>query len=214
MGIMSVLVYVLVVILVPLLPTFVLFRALPSRAALKGPFRGWKVNFGGAFAGYVFVLVFITYSFRSSISERPYRKWVVKGAVSFMPSDGSANANDITCYIRPPQLVVDQGNNSFTFEVPVRDDDNDDPEFPQLVFLTRDHKTQTAYILNPGQKPIGVIDYGAKIDSKHRLVTFTKPVLLERTNQDPPYRAGQVAEPTVRVQPSQKSSQPTAGGAG
>ena len=213
---MSVLVYVLVVILVPLLPTFVLFRALPSRAALNGPFKGWKVNFGGAFAGYVFVLVFITYSFRSTIAEHPYRSWIVKGAVSFKPNDASANANDITCYIRPPQLVVDQGSNSFTFEVPVRDDDNDDPDFPRLVFQIPGYKSQTAYILDPAhKKPIGVLDYGAEIDSKHRIVTFAKPVLLERTTQDPPYASGQVPVPTA-AQHGQSSSElrPTTGGAG
>jgi hypothetical protein len=45
-------VYMLLILLLPLLPAFVLFRFLPSSSDVQGPFKGLTVQIGGAFAGY------------------------------------------------------------------------------------------------------------------------------------------------------------------
>ena len=46
------------VILLPLLPAFVLYKTLPSKASVKGPFKGLDIRLQGAFGGYI-VLVMI-----------------------------------------------------------------------------------------------------------------------------------------------------------
>lgn len=46
------------VLLIPLLPAFILYKFLPSKTAVKGPFKGLTVNLTGAFGGY-FLLVII-----------------------------------------------------------------------------------------------------------------------------------------------------------
>lgn len=51
--------YMLLVLLLPLIPAFVLFRFLPSAANVEGPFKGLTIKLGGAFAGY-FVTVLLS----------------------------------------------------------------------------------------------------------------------------------------------------------
>ncbi|HTS45817.1 MAG TPA: hypothetical protein VMH01_15565 [Puia sp.] len=47
------------ILLIPLLPAYIIYKFLPSRTAVKGPFRGLHINLTGAFGGY-FLLVIIT----------------------------------------------------------------------------------------------------------------------------------------------------------
>lgn len=46
------------ILLIPLLPAFVIYKFLPSKTAVKGPFKGLNINLTGAFSGY-FLLVII-----------------------------------------------------------------------------------------------------------------------------------------------------------
>jgi uncharacterized membrane protein len=54
------------VVLLPLIPAFLLFKLLPSRAVVKGPLAGMNVSLGGAFGGYVALAVFVATFFASS----------------------------------------------------------------------------------------------------------------------------------------------------
>ena len=47
------------VLIVPLLPAFILYKFLPSKTMVTGPFKGLNLNLTGAFGGY-FLLVLIS----------------------------------------------------------------------------------------------------------------------------------------------------------
>lgn len=51
--------YLALVILLPLIPAYLLYRTMPSGAWAKGPFKGLKIHLTGAFAGYFILLVTI-----------------------------------------------------------------------------------------------------------------------------------------------------------
>lgn len=52
-------VYVLsVILLIPLVPALILYKFLPSRTTIDGPFKGMNLKLSGAFGGY-FLLVLI-----------------------------------------------------------------------------------------------------------------------------------------------------------
>lgn len=53
------------VLLIPLIPAFVIYKFLPSKTVVKGPFKGLDVNLTGAFSGY-FLLVIISLGFTYS----------------------------------------------------------------------------------------------------------------------------------------------------
>lgn len=50
------------ILLIPLVPAFVIYKFLPSKTVVKGPFKGLNINLTGAFGGY-FLLVIITLGF-------------------------------------------------------------------------------------------------------------------------------------------------------
>jgi hypothetical protein len=58
MGTFNLIANLSTVLLIPLLPAFILYRFLPSKTAVKGPFKGLTINLTGAFGGY-FLLVLI-----------------------------------------------------------------------------------------------------------------------------------------------------------
>ena len=54
--------YLAIVLLIPLLPAFILYKFLPSKTMVNGPFKGLNLNLTGAFGGY-FLLVLISIAF-------------------------------------------------------------------------------------------------------------------------------------------------------
>lgn len=58
MGTINLIADLSTVLLIPLLPAFILYKFLPSKTAVKGPFKGLTINLTGAFGGY-FLLVII-----------------------------------------------------------------------------------------------------------------------------------------------------------
>ena len=49
------------ILLIPLIPAFILYKFLPSKTMITGPFKGLNLNLTGAFGGY-FLLVLISIS--------------------------------------------------------------------------------------------------------------------------------------------------------
>jgi len=73
-----------VMILLPMIPAIVLFKALPSTADVGGPFQGQTIKLGGAFAGYFAVLLLVFMTRDAWSPPRPasaYQVWQVDGAL-------------------------------------------------------------------------------------------------------------------------------------
>jgi len=74
------------VILLPMVPAFVLFKALPGTAVVSGPLQGLNIKLGGAFAGYfaLLILVFSTHKSGTPPQERygkyPGKLWTKTGS--------------------------------------------------------------------------------------------------------------------------------------
>lgn len=69
------------VILLPMIPAFVLFKALPGTADVSGPLQGLNIKLGGAFAGYfaLLVLVFSTHNIWNPVPAG--QVWEVSGTL-------------------------------------------------------------------------------------------------------------------------------------
>ena len=69
------------VILLPMVPAYVLFKALPGSADVSGPLQGLNIKLGGAFAGYfaLLVLVFSTHNIWNPV--RAGQIWQVKATL-------------------------------------------------------------------------------------------------------------------------------------
>jgi len=72
--------YLACMILLPIVPASLLFKALGSTGDVSGPMLGLKIKLGGAFAGYFAVLVLLFVMYKTW--HPTYAVWKVHGAVT------------------------------------------------------------------------------------------------------------------------------------
>lgn len=82
---MANLVYIVVAVLLPILPAYLLYRLLPSETQVEGPWQGLRIKLGGAFGGYFLVLLAIL-AFAKTFPAREV--WHVSGQIRL--DDGDA----------------------------------------------------------------------------------------------------------------------------
>lgn len=85
------------IVMLPLIPAFLLFKLLPSRAVVKGPLAGLNVSLGGAFGGYVALTVFVATFF----SQTKPTALQIRGTVLF--PDGEPQTG-VQCEVHPPNF--------------------------------------------------------------------------------------------------------------
>lgn len=93
----------LMAVLLPLIPAYILYRLLPSQADLEGPWKGMKLKMSGAFAGY-FVLMISLFGFSSRLPN--YEVWTVEGTMAFSDGAGSFDERVVRFTLEPPGVRV------------------------------------------------------------------------------------------------------------
>jgi hypothetical protein len=104
--------YLLIVILVPIIPAFLLFKKLKSSAEASGPIspiKEFTVKFGGAFAGYfpIFLLLYFKLPHQFSQENDVDNLWEVKGNVldATTRSKIKSNQADLQVVLEPYSKV-------------------------------------------------------------------------------------------------------------
>src|SRR6266446_846087 len=96
----NVLVVISVLVLLPMIPAFVLFKLLRSKGNVSGPLGSFKIALGGAFGGYFALTVFITtVAVKADVIKPAAPVWHVRGTLQFDDGDG---APEIKCTVLPP----------------------------------------------------------------------------------------------------------------
>lgn len=122
---------IIVAVLLPIIPSVILFKFLPADATVQGPFKGMKTKFGGAFAGYFIIFLVIgglIGSRKSNDPYVPYEVWhitgqaVLEGGEQLLPTDMTIN---------PPNVNVSKGG-TFYLDVPVVKKDGNVLNFPTI----------------------------------------------------------------------------------
>ena len=145
---LSDLTYIAVVVLVPLIPAFLLYKFLPAgRTEVGGPFKGLDIKLSGAFAGYFLVVLIVTSLLVFLIKTKPvapcpacpkppatqYEVYTVTGKVDLegQPNSQKIDYNQLTFSLQPSERTLNP-DGSFSFEIPVKPGQNGKPEFPYL----------------------------------------------------------------------------------
>jgi hypothetical protein len=158
-----------VLVLLPLIPAFLLFKLLPSRAVVKGPLAGLNVALGGAFAGYVCLTVFVATYYANNLRPQTYRTWTVRGQLVF--PDGTRPA--VRWDLGPPMLQRD-ASNGFYFQIPVADGQ----ELPDLVLEADGYPVKSVKL--SGEAPFGLKNYKKSVNAKEAKIQFDEPIVFEK----------------------------------
>jgi hypothetical protein len=183
--------------LLPIVPAFVLFQKLPSQAEISGPLKGMTIKLGGAFAAYFIVFILLWRGLDMEVERFHYHTWTVNGSVGFSSGGEHVNKNDITSYMRPPDLRV-QADGSFSFKIPVQEDVSGTPEWPQLSMELDGFVPAIIHLYQPGQVPkYGVTVLKQDYDSKKRTINLTDLVVFRSKSAQPPYEAARAEQPVA-----------------
>lgn len=150
------------IVLLPMIPAIVIFKVLPSRAAVKGPLRGLKINLGGAFAGY-FVLFLLLVTFFRTPPPPAVQVWRVTGTVRFSDQQGVPFETIRLSYLPPPEKVATDGR--FDLKVLASSAEEGSAELPNLL------------VAAPGYTPVSI-----KLEPEslaRHLVLIAEPIVLK-----------------------------------
>lgn len=172
----------LIIVLVPLVPAFFLFRFLKSRAAASGkatvnigPFKDIQVDVSGSFAGYVITLVAMFLIFQQ-VSKPAHQVWTVEGKISYEFSNQTLTLKDIKPSIIPETFQVAE-NGFFQMKIVVPRSEKGTLMFPQLQFGHEGFGSETVLL---EKKEIETLkNYEVLLNSDEQIITVRKPIVLK-----------------------------------
>jgi hypothetical protein len=174
--------YLLLIILMPLLPAFVLFRYLPesSKTEVDGPFHGFSLKLGGAFAGY-FVAALLSWQVAASLL-RPiwFDNWTLNGQVVLNDLNGHASPAGTLVMVKGPASDVDLSGALSIKQIPIARDH--DTGFPRLVVMYNGYQSVTVP-LDPDGKHVasyGGNSYDVRFDKANHSISINKPIVLTK----------------------------------
>jgi len=130
------------VILLPLVPAFLLFWKLPSRADVTGPLQGLNLKLGGAFAGY-FALLLLVFSTHNIWNPPPTRQvWEVRGAVADEAGTAVRALTPTDIGLMPVRNVA-YPDGTFSLTVSTEPKDGGGIAFPKVVVGYQDFQPVT-----------------------------------------------------------------------
>lgn len=173
--------YMLLILLLPIIPAFVLFRFLPSTADVHGPFRGLTIKLGGAFAGY-FVTVLLSWQVAKSMVEPSWSdNWNVVAQISFDDGGSHPPATQAVVMVKPPTADIDS-NGHFQMMVPVPRVHTSAVDLQRLIVAFDGYETVNVP-LDPDKKHLGLYggqDYQVTFDDRNHWIVVGKPIILTK----------------------------------
>ena len=121
-----------VVVVLPLLPAFVLFKALPTDAKLEGPLQGMNLKFSGAFAGYFAILLLVLSTHSVWNPPDNYQVWTVSGVVADETGAGVQPLDSHDIRVQPSSFEAQQAG-SFTMKIYTSPGQGNTEAYPVLM---------------------------------------------------------------------------------
>jgi hypothetical protein len=163
-------------ILIPIVPAYILYKALPSTSTVEGPFQGLTIRLSGAFGGY-FLLVILIFGFH--YSQPKYEVWEVQGRLQ---TDQGVSLEKPTLSLLPSSINVSP-DGRFNVLIPTTPGINGGLRFPQLHI---EHEGYQSVDLDLNENEPG---YGQekcrilKIDGEKKLKLDNSVVLKQKPSE-------------------------------
>jgi hypothetical protein len=168
----NILVVISVLVLLPMIPAYVLFKVLrSSKGELSGMLGSFKVALSGAFAGYFALTVFIfTVAQKANALQPADPVWHVQGTIQF--EDGDGTSPEIKYRVLPPDSVhtVDI-DRRFHVDVPLKDH----ADIPRFYFTADGYVSEDVTLADPGRPG----NYRSHMQDATTLV-FDEPIVLRK----------------------------------
>ncbi|MDI6776820.1 MAG: hypothetical protein QMD03_06205 [Syntrophales bacterium] len=131
-----------IAVLLPIIPAYVLYKTLPARTTISGPFKGLNIQLTGSFGGYFLVLIVVVGLISSRQQPARYEVWSVTGKVTLKNNDPRDKLLHKDFSVQPPTIIL-YPDGRFDLDVPVKRGQNDNLEFPVIVINHDGYLPQT-----------------------------------------------------------------------
>lgn len=187
-----------IILLLPLIPAYLLFKLLPSNAVVNGPLQGLRIDLSGAFAAYfaLVVLVLSTHSVWNPPPPPASQVWTVSGRVTDSAGNAIPNLNTNDFALQNPSFVTMDTAGNFKVTVPVTFISGGAPAYPSLCISIPSTYTANCIPLDPE----GAVMNANKADYS---MNITNPIQLQAIQQ--PYAAGAALNAPAKVGQNQNS---------
>lgn len=191
------------VIFLPIVPAYLLFKTLPGGAFVNGPLKGFDINLSGAFAGYfaLVLLLFCTMPLWKPKQE-PEEDWTVTGTIQYDGGNAESLSSQTRILLIPPRPTVNRdGSFAVSFQLPAGIDKSD---LPNLAIDLPGY--QLVQIPLSGQAlPYQKETYPVSIQQQH--IEVTPVINLHREQMPPPTSADAPYNPSETATPAQGAAQ-------
>ena len=178
-------VYTLLILLIPIIPAFILFRFLPGSANVQGPFRGLDIKLGGAFAGYIVAVILSWWIVSSLLAPTWSDNWNVVAHLKFAGQGGNQpSPTEALILVHPPTPEIDS-NGLIQLTVAIPRVCKNSYELQRLIVAQDGYET-VAIPLDPDRKHLasyGGEDYQVSFDVSKKQIIVTQPIVLTKAGQ-------------------------------
>jgi hypothetical protein len=178
------------VILLPVIPAYFLFKALPASADVSGPFQGLQFKLGGAFAGYFLLFVFIIFKLSVIMPPPPppsAQVWEVSGHVTDANGDRILRLDPTDVTVSPPYVVWDN-DGGFTIRVTTNSTPVGGTEYPKLNVGHSNFQPVTIPLDPQKLETQGSIFGSVAVDPQYHLIEIGR-IALKENPPSPAYSA-------------------------
>jgi hypothetical protein len=170
------------IVLLPIVPAFLLFKALPSSSAsVSGPLERLKIKLGGAFAGYFSVLIVVIYTHAIWNPPPAFQVWDISGRLQDEKGAAIEVLDSGSISLTPPTFMTGPGG-YFRIKIMTVPAQDGAPDYP--VLNVRIPNFQTKMIrLEPLDAPDPDVLKRVKLNA--RTIAFDRIILREVLHNDP-----------------------------
>lgn len=194
MDLIQMVIMIIVMVLVPIIPAYFIYRYLPNKTVVKGPFKGLSIHLGGAFGGYFLILLLISGFFWACLSRiESYEIWTIEGAVEL--GDHGGNIEDTRFLVKPPNQEVYTDGRFFIKNMLLQKKDRNGN--PSLIIIKEGYNPESLILKESPVSLKGFKDYGIKYLTNDKVIKIEIPIVLERASRRYEYKidAGNMARP-------------------
>jgi len=184
MNITEVIIYIVVTVILPILPAYILYKNLPiGKTIVRGPFKGLDIQLTGAFAGY-FLIMLVVFGFIELRVRGRCQIWQVTGYVGLQDDSSPMETKNILVSERPPSGKVNE-DGSFKVTILVKQGATGELEWPMLIFSHPSEQYEVMPI-DPSKKkyPFGLPPYSKTHNSLRKSVNIDDRVVLKKKPEE------------------------------
>ena|GEM_PF-1185159 len=177
MGLWEIIAIIAAIVLLPIIPAYILYKALPDEAFVRGPLKGFNIQLNGAYAGY-FATLLLMIVFCSTLLPRisKYEPWTVEGTIRL--EDKGSTIENTRILVKPPNQDIYPDGRFFIKNILLPE--NKGAEKPSLIIQKEGYKVETLILSEEPPYQKGFINYSIKYSIEDKTIRISKPIVLEQ----------------------------------